>query len=122
VPHFGILLVSESLMVSCAILGMALVLEAALDQKAPTIGLGATQGLIFALGLSSKYLYAPLAAMGVSLLRNRWAFGPTIVQSRVFKSIRWALPARKSGARRKADESVSRDAAGKGGKGRILLF
>jgi hypothetical protein len=74
VLHFEIMLVPESLMVSCAIFGMALVLKAALDEKAPTIGLGAAQGLIFALGLSSKYLHAPLAIMGVSLLRNRWAF------------------------------------------------
>ena len=74
VLHFEIMLIPESLMVSCAILGMALVLKAALDEEAPTIGLGALQGLIFALGLSSKYLHAPLAIMGVSLLRNRWAF------------------------------------------------
>jgi hypothetical protein len=74
VLHFEIMLVPESLMVSCAIFGMALVLKAALDEKAPTIDLGAAQGLIFALGLSSKYLHAPLAIMGVSLLRNRWAF------------------------------------------------
>ncbi|HEY3030196.1 MAG TPA: hypothetical protein VGJ68_08440 [Bradyrhizobium sp.] len=77
--HFEIMLIPESLMVSCAILGMALVLKAALDEKPPTIGLGATQGLIFALGLSSKYLHAPLAVMGVSLLRNRWAFATAAV-------------------------------------------
>src|SRR6266550_8349679 len=79
VLHFEIMLIPESLMVSCAILGMALVLKAALDEKGPTIGLGATQGLIFALGLSSKYLHAPLAVMGVSLLRNRWAFATAAV-------------------------------------------
>src|SRR5258706_15065420 len=79
VLHFEIMLIPESLMVSCAILGMALVLKAALDEKPPTIGLGATQGLIFALGLSSKYLHAPLAVMGVSLLRNRWAFATAAV-------------------------------------------
>ena len=79
VLHFEIVLIPESLMVSCAILGMALVLKAALDEKPPTIGLGATQGLIFALGLSSKYLHAPLAVMGVSLLRNRWAFATAAV-------------------------------------------
>lgn len=72
--HFEILLISESLMVSSAIFGMALVLKAALDETPPSIRLGVAQGLIFALGLSSKYLYAPLAIMGVSLLRNRWAF------------------------------------------------
>jgi hypothetical protein len=75
VLHFEVLLTPESLMVSCAILGMALVLKAALDEKAPTVGLGATQGLIFALGLSSKFLHLPLAILGVSLLRNRRAFG-----------------------------------------------
>jgi hypothetical protein len=74
VLHFETMLIPESLMVSCTILGMALVLKAALEEKPPTIGLGATQGLIFALGLSSKYLHAPLAVLGVSLLRNRWAF------------------------------------------------
>jgi hypothetical protein len=74
VLHFEAMLIPESLMVSCTILGMALVLKAALEKKPPTIGLGATQGLIFALGLSSKYLHAPLAVLGVSLLRNRWAF------------------------------------------------
>jgi hypothetical protein len=69
------MLVSESLMVSSAILGMALVLKAALDERPPTIGLGAAQGLTFALGLSSKFLHLPLAILGVSVLRNRWAFG-----------------------------------------------
>src|SRR6266446_5370374 len=77
--HFEVMLIPESLMVSCAILGMALVLKAALDERGPTIGLGATQGLIFALGLSSKYLHAPLAVMGVSLLRSRWAFATAAV-------------------------------------------
>src|ERR1035437_5257743 len=64
VLHFEVMLIPESLMVSCAIFGMALVLKAALDERAPTIGLGAAQGLIFALGLSSKILHAPLAIMG----------------------------------------------------------
>jgi hypothetical protein len=73
--HFEVMLAPESLMVSSAILGMALVLKAALGQRAPTMGLGAAQGLIFALGLSSKFLHAPLAILGVSLLRNRRAFG-----------------------------------------------
>src|SRR5712671_4886364 len=31
------------------------------------------------LGLSSKYLHAPLAVMGMSLLRNRWAFATAAV-------------------------------------------
>jgi hypothetical protein len=72
--HFEVMLIPESLMVSCAILGMALVLKAALDEKRPSVGLGAAQGLTWALGLSSKYLYFPLAIMGVSLFRNQWAF------------------------------------------------
>jgi hypothetical protein len=72
--HFEAMLAPESLMVSCAIFGMALVLKAALDERAPTVGLGVAQGLIFALGLSSKFLHAPLAVLGVSLLRNRRAF------------------------------------------------
>jgi hypothetical protein len=74
VLHFEVMLIPESLMVSCAILGIALALKAALDERPPTIGLGAAAGLIFALGLSSKILAAPLAIMGVSLLRNRLAF------------------------------------------------
>ena len=79
VLHFEVMLIPESLMVSCAIFGMALVLKAALDERAPTIGLGAAQGLIFALGLSSKILHAPLAIMGVSLLRNRLAFATALL-------------------------------------------
>jgi hypothetical protein len=71
--HFEVILIPESLMVSCAVFGMGLVLKAALDERPPTIGLGAAQGLIFALGLSSKYLYAPLAIVGVCFIRNRWA-------------------------------------------------
>jgi hypothetical protein len=64
VLHFEIMLTPESLMVSCAIFGMALVLKAALEERAPTVDRGAAQGLIFALGLSSKFLHAPLAVMG----------------------------------------------------------
>jgi hypothetical protein len=74
VMHFEVILIPESLMVSCAILGMALALKAALGERPPSIGLGAAQGLTFALGLSSKFLHLPLAIVGVSLLRNRWAF------------------------------------------------
>lgn len=73
--HFEVMLIPESLMVSCAIFGMALVLKAALDEGPPTAGLGAAQGLTFALGLSSKFLHLPLAILGVSLLRNPRAFG-----------------------------------------------
>ena len=72
--RFVMILVPESLMVSCAILGMALVLKATLDESPPATGLGVAQGVIFALGLSSKILYAPLAILGVSLLRNWRAF------------------------------------------------
>jgi uncharacterized membrane protein len=72
--HFEVMLIPESLMVSFAILGMALVLKAALDEKQPSIGLGAAQGLVFALGVSSKYLHFPLAVLGVSLFRKRWAY------------------------------------------------
>ena len=72
--HFDVVLASESLMVSCAIFGMALALKAALDENPPTVWLGAMQGLTFGLGLSSKILVFPLAALSVSLLRNRWAF------------------------------------------------
>jgi hypothetical protein len=74
VLHFEIVLIPESLMVSCAIFAMALVLKAALDERPPTVGLGAAGGLVFALGLSSKFLYAPLAIIGLCLIRNRWAF------------------------------------------------
>ena len=68
--HFEVVLASEGPMVSCAILGMALVLRAALGERPPTTGLGAALGLVFALGLSSKFLHFPLALLGVSLLRS----------------------------------------------------
>jgi hypothetical protein len=71
--HFESMLAPDSLMVSCAIFGMALAIKAALDEKVPSVFLGAAHGLIFALGLSSKYLFAPLAILAPSLLRNRWA-------------------------------------------------
>jgi hypothetical protein len=71
--HFEVMLIPESLMVSCAIFGMALALKASLDERPPTIGLGAAAGLTFALGLSSKYLHLPLAVVGISLIRSRWA-------------------------------------------------
>jgi hypothetical protein len=73
--HFDVVLASESLMISSAVFGMALALKAALDESPPTVGLGAMQGLSFALGLSSKFLILPLAVLSVSLLRNRWALG-----------------------------------------------
>jgi hypothetical protein len=72
--HIDMLLIPESLMVSCAIFGMALMIKAALDDNPPTVRLGVVSGLMFALGFSSKYLYLPLALLGVSLLRNPRAF------------------------------------------------
>ncbi len=50
-------------MISCVVLGTGLVLKSALGREPPTAGLGVAQGLVFALGLSSKYLYAPLAIL-----------------------------------------------------------
>jgi hypothetical protein len=50
------------------------VIKAALDEEPPTVRFGVVSGLIFALGFSSKYLYLPLAILGVSLLRNPRAF------------------------------------------------
>ncbi len=77
--HIDMLLIPESLMVSCAIFGMALVIKAALDDEPPTVRLGVVSGLIFALGFSSKYLYLPLAILGVSLLRNPRAFRAALI-------------------------------------------
>lgn len=75
--HFEMVLIPESLMVSIAMLGLALVIKAALDEEPPSPGLGALSGLMFALGFSTKYLYLPLAALGVCLLRSpralKWA-------------------------------------------------
>lgn len=72
--HFEMVLIPESLMASSAILAMALTVKAALDRNPPTERLGVTSGLIFAFGFSSKYLFFPMAALGVALLRNRRAF------------------------------------------------
>jgi hypothetical protein len=72
--HFETVLIPESLMVSCAILGMAFAVKASLEEKPPSAVLGATSGLVFGLGLSSKYLHLPLAIIAVSLLRNWRAF------------------------------------------------
>jgi hypothetical protein len=72
--HLGAMLTTESLMVISAVFGMALVLKAVLDEKPPSVGLGLAQGAIFAFGLSSKFLYAPLVLLGVALLRNWRAF------------------------------------------------
>jgi hypothetical protein len=68
--YFQMLVAPESLMVSCAMLGTALAIKAALDERAPRIWLGAAMGVIFGLGLSSKFLHLPLAVIGVSLLRS----------------------------------------------------
>jgi hypothetical protein len=81
--HIEMLLIPESLMVSCAIFGMALVIKAALDEEPPTVRLGVVSGLIFALGFSSKYLYLPLAILGVSLLQNPRAFKAAFVAGAV---------------------------------------
>lgn len=72
--HLGAMLTTESLLMTSAVFGMALVIKAALDEKPPTVGLGVAQGVIFALGLSSKFLYAPLALLSVALLRNWRAY------------------------------------------------
>jgi hypothetical protein len=71
--HFEMVLIPESLMVSCAMLGMAIVIRAALGKDPPSVRLGVASGLIFALGFSSKYLYLVHAVFGVSFLRNRRA-------------------------------------------------
>jgi hypothetical protein len=76
---FGMIQTSDSLMISCAMFGMALVLKAAIDESPPTTGLGAAGGLIFALGLSSKFLHMPLVILSVSLLRNRKAFAVALL-------------------------------------------
>lgn len=72
--HFASMLTPESLMVTFVILGTGLVLKSALGREPPTAGLGIAQGLVFALGLSSKYLYAPLAILSVGLLRSWRAY------------------------------------------------
>jgi len=68
--HFAVILIPESLMVSCAIFGLALVLKTALNEQPPTASLGSALGMVFALGLSSKYLYAPFVFFCATLLRN----------------------------------------------------
>jgi hypothetical protein len=77
--YFEMLVAPESLMVSFAMLGMALAIKAALDEKPPRLWLGAAMGLTFALGLSSKFLHLPLAAIGVSLLRNPFALALSVL-------------------------------------------
>lgn len=77
--QYEMIITSEGPMVCCAIFGMALALKAALDERPPTLGLGAAGGMAFGLGLSSKFLYLPLAILSVSLLRNRWAFAVALL-------------------------------------------
>ncbi len=72
--HFATVLIPESLMVSAAILSMALLVRSALDPNPPTVRLGVACGLIFAFGFSSKYLFFPLLIFGVNLLANKRAF------------------------------------------------
>jgi hypothetical protein len=72
--HFLMVLAPDSLMASSAVLAMALVVSGALDPKPPSVRLGVVAGLIFAFGFSSKYLFLPMAGLGVNLLRNRQAF------------------------------------------------
>jgi len=68
--YFQMLVAPESPMIACAMLGMALAIKAALDEKSPKLWLGAAMGLTFGLGLSAKFLHLPLAVIGVSLLRR----------------------------------------------------
>jgi hypothetical protein len=63
-------LTPESLMVSFAILAMAIAVKASLGDKPPTIALGAAAGLNFALGLSTKYLFLALAPLGLCFIGN----------------------------------------------------
>ncbi|MBR1124571.1 hypothetical protein JQ628_23815 [Bradyrhizobium lablabi] len=77
--HLGAMLTTESLLVTSAVFGMALVLKAALDKEPPTAALGLAQGLVFAVGLSSKYLYAPMALLSVALLRNWRAYAAATI-------------------------------------------
>jgi len=77
--HFQMVLAPESLMVAIALLGMAIVIKAALDEQPPTTGLGVVSGLIFALGFATKYLYLPQALFAVCLFRNRRAFVAALI-------------------------------------------
>jgi hypothetical protein len=77
--YFQMLVAPESLMVSCAMLGTALAIKAALDERPPRLWLGAAMGVIFGLGLSSKFLHLPLAVIGVSLLRSPLSFVASVL-------------------------------------------
>ena len=77
--HFEMVLIPESLMVSSAILAMALVVKGALDPNPPTVRLGVASGLIFAFGFSSKYLFFPMVVLGINLIRNKRAFKAALI-------------------------------------------
>jgi hypothetical protein len=77
--HFEMVLIPESLMAATAILSMALTVKVALDRNPPSVRLGVMSGLIFAFGFSSKYLFFPMAAFGVTLLRNRRAYAAAFI-------------------------------------------
>jgi hypothetical protein len=68
--YFQMLVAPESMMASFGMLGMALAIKVALDERPPKLWLGVAMGLAFGLGLSSKFLHLPLAAIGVCLLRS----------------------------------------------------
>jgi hypothetical protein len=68
--HFEMVLAPDSLMVSFALLGMALSMKAALGEPPPSAAFGALLGTVFAFGLSSKYLNLALVPLGLCLLRN----------------------------------------------------
>jgi hypothetical protein len=74
-------LTPESLMVSSAILAMAIAVKAALGDRPPTPALAVLSGLNFALGLSSKYLYLALAPLGLCFVRNPRAMAAALVTS-----------------------------------------
>jgi hypothetical protein len=76
--NFETVLIPESLMVACGILGMAFAIKAALS-KMPTVALGIASSLTFALGLSAKYLHLPTAFLAVSLVRNPRAMAAAIL-------------------------------------------
>ena len=64
---------------------MGIVLKAALDETAADGWLGAALGLIFALGLSSKYLYLPLAIIGRVVFREAGGHPPPLGWSASFR-------------------------------------
>jgi hypothetical protein len=70
--HLSSILTPESLMFSSAVLGMALTIKAALDERPPSVRLGTVMGVVFAFGLSSKYLHLPLALVGIPALLRNW--------------------------------------------------